>query len=201
MNNLLRTTVLCGAVIAISLTAVANEADESYLKDLDIRQTPMHDVLVPPAPASVGNGLAVDAEVDRSSRVYTHGDHVVLSVTTTEDSYIWVFDTGTSGKVHQLFPNRYDQDNFLNAGSTLSIPPADAEYVLSASHPQGAELITVVATKENTPLTPDLVDWDSDIGPFLALRGTADSVAKDLAITLRDQNAPWAKDKVVIVIE
>ena len=201
MNNLLRTAVLCGAVIAISSTAVANEADESYLKDLDIRQTPMHDVLVPPAPASAGNGLAVDAEVDRSSRVYTHGDHVVLSVTTTEDSYIWVFDTGTSGKVHQLFPNRYDQDNFLNAGSTLSIPPADAEYVLSASHPQGAELITVVATKENTPLTPDLVDWDSDIGPFLALRGTADSVAKDLAITLRDQNAPWAKDKVVIVIE
>ena len=201
MNSLLRSTVLCAAVVAIASAAAANEVDESHLKDLDIRQKPMDDMLVPPPPLPASNGLAVDADVDRTNRVYTHGDNVVLTVRATEDSYIWIFDTGTSGKVHQLFPNRFQQDNFLTTGSTLSIPPAEAGYALTAAHPPGRELITVVATKENAPLTPDLVDWDTDIGPFLALRGTADTVAKDLAITLRKQEASWAKDQVVIMIE
>lgn len=201
MTSLLRSTVLCAAVVAIAAAAAANEVDESHLKDLDIRQKPMDDILIPPPPMPASSELAVDAEVDRADRAYTHGDNVALTVTATEDSYIWIFDTGTSGKVHQLFPNRFQQDNFLASGSTLSIPPAEAEYVLRASHPQGKELITVVATKENAPLTPELVDWDVDIGPFLALRGTADSVAKDLAIALRKQEAAWAKDQVVIMIE
>ena len=125
----------------------------------------------------------------------------MLTVKATEDSYIWVFDTGTSGKVHQIFPNRYHENNFLAAGTTLNIPPMDSDYALAVSHPQGAELITVVATKENTPLTPELVDLGASAGPFLALQGTADSVAKDLAITLRRQAAPWTKDQVVILIQ
>ncbi len=200
MKNLLRFTGLCAATAALGVAAIAGETDQSYLKDLDIRQHAMVEGL-PPAPAPTAGGLEVDAAVDRANRIYTHGDHVVLSVRATEDSYIWVFDTGTSGKVHQIFPNRYQENNFLAAGSTLNIPPADAEYALAVAHPQGAELITVVATRENAPLTPELVDLGANAGPFLALQGSADSVAKDLAITLRRQEAAWAKDQVVILIE
>ena len=200
MKTALRFTALCAATVTIGVAAVADETDESYLKDLDIRQHAMVEELAP-APSPTSGGLAVDAAVDRANRIYTHGDNVVLSVKATEDSYIWVFDTGTSGKVHQIFPNRYHENNFLAAGSTLNIPPADAEYALAVSHPQGAELITVVATKENTPLTPELVDLDASAGPFLALQGTADSVAKDLAVTLRRQEAAWTKAQVVILIE
>lgn len=200
MKTVLRFTALCAATAAIGAAAVADETDDSYLKDLDIRQHAMVEELAP-APSPDSGGLAVDAAVDRANRIYTHGDNVVLSVKATEDSYIWVFDTGTSGKVHQIFPNRYHENNFLAAGSTLNIPPADAEYALAVSHPQGAELITVVATKENTPLTPELVDVDASAGPFLALQGTADSVAKDLAVTLRRQEAAWTKDQIVILIE
>lgn len=200
MKTVLRFTALCAAAVAIGAAAVADETDESYLKDLDIRQHAMVEELAP-APSPTSGGLAVDAAVDRANRIYTHGDNVVLSVKATEDSYIWVFDTGTSGKVHQIFPNRYHENNFVAAGSTLNIPPADAEYALAVSHPQGAELITVVATKENTPLTPELVDVDASAGPFLALQGTADSVAKDLAVTLRRQEAAWTKDQIVILIE
>ena len=200
MNTILRVAAACAAISAIGFAAVADETDNSYLKDLDIRQLPMVDDLGS-TPSPSGSGLAVDAAVDRPSRVYTHGDHVVLTVKATEDSYIWVFDTGTSGKVHQIFPNRYHENNFLAAGTTLNIPPTASDYALAVSHPQGAELITVVATKENTPLTPELVDLGASAGPFLALQGTADSVAKDLAITLRRQAAPWTKDEVVILIQ
>ena len=200
MNPALRLAAPCTAMVAIGLGAAADEGSETYLKDLDIRQRAMVEELALP-PASQGGELAVEAAVDRASRVYTHGDQVVLTVTATEDSYIWVFDTGTSGKVHQIFPNRYHEENFLAAGATLQIPPEASDYALAVSHPQGAELITVVATTGSDPLTPELIDLQGGAGPFLALHGTADSVAKDLAITLRRQEAAWSRDQVVILIE
>ena len=199
MGAVQRFSVLCVAMIATGFAAVADETDESYLKDLHPIQRVMVEELAPPA--AVGGGLSVDVVVDRASRVYTHGDQVVLTVRATEDSYIWVFDTGTSGKVHQIFPNRYHEENFLRAGSTLHIPPAGSDYALAVSHPQGAELITVVATKGSAPLTPDLIDLGAGAGPFLALHGSADSVAKDLVVKLRQEEAPWTKDEVAILIE
>ena len=199
MGAVQRFSVLCVAMIATGFAAVADETDESYLKDLHPIQRVMVEELAPPP--AVGGGLSVDVVVDRASRVYTHGDQVVLTVRATEDSYIWVFDTGTSGKVHQIFPNRYHEENFLRAGSTLHIPPAGSDYALAVSHPQGAELITVVATKGSAPLTPDLIDLGAGAGPFLALHGSADSVAKDLVVKLRQEEAPWTKDEVAILIE
>ena len=94
----------------------------------------------------------------------------MLTVETTEDAYIWVFDTGTSGKVHQIFPNKYDTGNFLAANTPLSIPQPDSKYQLAVSHPQGAELITVVASRDKVSLTPQLIDTSGG-GTFLALRG------------------------------
>ena len=205
MGKALTSFVLCAAMAAVipatTQTALAEES-EAYLKDLHIRQMPMATTLTPPAPSAERPeaSLAVRATVDRSDRSYNHGDHLVLTVTTTEDAYVWVFDTGTSGKVHQIFPNQYEASNFLAANVPLEIPRADAKYQLAVSHPQGAELITVVASKNDTPLTPELVDGSS-IGPFLALRGDAASVAKDLSITLREQHPAWVKDEVVVLIK
>ena len=200
MSAVLRFSILCVAMAATGFAAVADDTDESYLKDLHPVQRVMVEELAPP-PAAASGGLSVAAAVDRANRVYAHGDDVVLTVRATEDSYIWVFDTGTSGKVHQIFPNRYHEDNFLTAGSTMTIPPAGADYALAVSHPQGTELLTVVATKGSAPLTPDLIDLGAGAGPFLALHGSADSVAKDLVVKLREEEAPWTKDEVAIRIE
>ena len=124
----------------------------------------------------------------------------MLTVETTEDAYIWVLDTGTSGKVHQIFPNRHDESNFLAANVPLEIPRADSKYRLAVSHPRGAELITVIASKNKTPPTGKLID-ESGGGPFFALRGDVTAVSKDLSITLRDEHPVWTKDEVVVRIE
>jgi len=195
------------AIVAAMLQAAAMasaQADDvaALYKDLDIRQVPMVQIVSPqPSTAPDGRGLAVSATLDRPSRRYRHGDQVVLTIRTTEDAYVWILDTGTSGKVHQLFPNRYERDNFLAAGVPLSIPQADSEYVLAVSHPRGVELITVIASPENTPLTDALIDEAMSAGPFAALRGTADSVAKDLSISMRRKQSTWAADQQVLIIE
>lgn len=208
MKSLMQSRVPGAVIVAAMLlalpagTALAEDA-ESYFKDLHIRQMDMVTNLTPPAPPAgqpEAGGLAVSARVDRSDRNYQHGDHLVLTVETTEDAYIWVFDTGTSGKVHQIYPNRYEESNFLAANVPLEIPAAGSKYQLAVSHPKGAELITVVASKNEASLTDKLID-ESGGGTFLALRGTAPSVAKDLSITLRENHSTWVKDEVVVLIQ
>jgi hypothetical protein len=208
MNSLMQSYILrfVMALVAIAIMALAGtvsaEDAETYFKDLHIRQMDMVTEITPPIPSAGGSeaSLAVSARVDRPDRSYQHGETLVLTVETTEDAYIWVFDTGTSGKVHQIFPNQYETSNFLAANARLDIPRADSNYQLAVSHPQGAELITVIASKDNTPLADNLID-ESGGGTFLALRGTAPSVAKDLSITLRENHSSWVKDEVVVLIK
>ena len=199
-------TVVVAMVIAVAFHAAGvglNDASaDSYLKDLDIRQIPMAKIQpAKPGGASAASRLSVSASVDRANRKYRHGDNVVLTVKPSEDAYIWVFDTGTSGKVHQIFPNRYAKNNFVKAGAALRIPGSGAKYMLTASRPKGAELLTVIASKTNASLTAEMMPKGNGNSPFLALNGTAQSVAKDLSITLRKKHRVWARAQQVILID
>ena len=183
---------------------LANAEEPSYMKDLDSRQVPMAELETAPVSAqttAASTGLVVKTAVDRPDARYRHGDTLTLTVDVTEDSYVWVFDTGTSGKVHQIYPNRYESDNFVRAGKAISIPPAGSEYQLHVSHPKGVELLTVIASKDNIPMTRDLVDQNTEAGPFLALRGDAVSVAKDLNITLKEKPASRVVHNQVVYVE
>ena len=211
MNASSRISPRCNGLAATMLVVLsqfaaplANATEPSYLKDLDIRQVPMAKLEAAPVSApntAAGTGLVVKTAVDRPDARYGHGDTLTLTVDVTEDAYVWVFDTGTSGKVHQIFPNRYESDNFVRAGKAISIPPAGSEYQLLVSHPKGAELLTVIASKDNVPMTRNLVDDSTEAGPFLALRGDAVSVAKDLKFTLKEKPASRVVHNQVVYIE
>ncbi len=183
---------------AVLLPAVQHGAlaDDAWMKDLHVAQRAMAEVRAAPAAAEgaspAAGELSVDAALDRADGRYEQGDRLELTVDTSEDAYVWVFDTGTSGKVHQLFPNRYDDDNFVRAGAPLTLPPAGAEYDIVVSHPPGAELITVVASRDDALLARGAIDGDAAAGPFFALRGSSASVAKDLSISLRERPADYA---------
>ena len=202
-SRLFRAAVIGAAAITLSQSAAWADSGGTPFKDLDIRQRPMVEALaVPPdRPAAAGGELKVSATLDRLDRVYKHGDKLTLTVATTEDAYVWVLDTGTSGKVHQIFPNRYEKDNFVRVGAPVTIPAADSAYEFSVSHPKGAELITVIASSENESPTLNLVDNAAVAGPFLALRGDAASVAKDISVSLRKKHPVWALDQKAIRIE
>ena len=201
------TVFVAAALLTVSQLAAplasADTGQPAYLKDLDVRQVPMAKLEPTPASAasSASTGLSVMTTVDRPDARYRHGDSLELTVDVTEDAYVWVFDTGTSGKVHQIFPNRHETDNFVRAGKPVAIPRDGANYQFLVSHPQGAELLTVIASKDSTPLAQDLIDKETKTGPFLALRGDAVSVAKDLSISLKKAHPSWVGHHKVIHIE
>ena len=187
----------------VSADTTEETVEATYLKDLDIRQVPMAELAPAPMskPSSSDPELAVKTAVDRPDARYGHGDKLVLTVEVTEDAYVWVFDTGTSGRVHQIFPNKYDNDNFVRAGRAIAIPPQEADYQLLVSHPTGAELLTIIASKDSTPLAQKLIDQEIQAGPFLALRGDAVTVAKDLSISLKKAHPNWVGHQQVVYID
>ena len=193
------------AVIALSLLAAphAGATEPSFIKDIGVRQVPM--AKIDPTPASTsgtaGSTFLVRTAVDRPDARYTHGDALTLTVEVTEDAYVWVFDTGTSGKVHQIFPNRHVSDNFVRAGTSVAIPGKGAKYELLVSHPTGTELLTVIASKDKAPLTENLIDPQARAGAFLALLGDAVSVAKDLKVSLKQNHPKRAVQSQVVYIE
>ena len=208
MTTSSRLTAL-GAVLAAATFLAFNQFGiplakaQEYLKDLDIRQVPMAEFTPVPVsrPELGATGLAVRTAVDRPEARYIHGENLVLTVEVTEDAYVWVFDTGTSGKVHQIFPNRYESDNFLRAGKPITIPREQSDYQFVVSRPKGADLLTVIASKDSTPLTQDLIDQETQTGPFLALRGDAVTVAKDLSISLKKDHPHWVGYQQVFHVE
>ena len=194
---------LCQAAGPLAASASDQVIQPSFLKDLHVEQKPMAQGIPErsgSARAASGEGLQLSTTLNRADARYRHGESLSFSVETTEDAYVWVFDTGTSGKVHQIFPNQHEQDNLVRAGAPVTIPHPDSAYEFVVSHPAGTELLTVIASKDDTPLTRDLIDAETDAGPFLALRGTAVSVVKDLVVSL-ERHPRWVRDQQVFYVE
>ena len=202
MKTMLRVSALAAVLAVVAITGPADAADP--YKDLSIEQRAMVEQ-VAPTPASTatsGSSLTLTALLDRAEGTYRPGETVALTVESTQDAYIWVFDTGTSGRVHQLFPNEYATDNFVRAGHSLTLPDAQDDYQFVVSQPAGVELLTVIASPNNKPLTQNFIDRETRAGPFLALLGTAASLSKDLNITIQqDHPGAVAHHQVFRIVE
>ena len=116
--SILAATAIAGVCQVISIPPVEADAAEqfSYLKDLDVRQIPMAQIETE-QPANDGRSQAVTTTLNQSAGKYKHGDSLILTVKTTVDAYIWVFDTGTSGKVHQIVQTGMRRTTFSKLGN------------------------------------------------------------------------------------
>ncbi len=184
-------TLLVSAVFAgFSMTASA----DFTARDLSVEQRPIAQL-----PASPQTNLSVTAWVDQRDETYRVGENLYLNVRASQDAYITVLDVGTSGKVHIIFPNDYQQDNRVRAGQTVRIPGKQASFDLRVGGPAGHELIKVIATTGPKPLfNPyDLIE----AAPFREYNKDAMGASKDLSVVLREQHSQgWAQyDKVIRV--
>lgn len=179
-NRSLTALLLTGA-LAFSVSAVY--AEEFTSKDLAVVQRPMADV-APPPPRSHSNGLQVSAWVNHPNNTYAFGEKLVLSVKTNRDAYLTIVDVGTSGRVHIIFPNRYQTHNFIRAGEVLQVPGSHAPFDFQVSGPAGTELIKVIASPSSAPLFR--ASDTKPAGPFKSLNASAPAVAKDLNVVLRE---------------
>jgi hypothetical protein len=99
------------------------------------------------------------ADIALEKSVFTEGENLVLTVTTTKDAHIHIFNVGADGAVTALVPNRYHREKFVRAGTTFRFPSSEEQKQglrLTATLPENApsseEKVTVIATRQDVDL-------------------------------------------------
>lgn len=90
--------------------------------------------------------------VRMNNKTYTIGDPATIFLKANRDCYITLFNVRSNGEIWELFPNRYQPDNFVKANREYNIPGTDDQFVFRVCEPPGKEYIKVVAS--TVPLSP-----------------------------------------------
>ncbi len=165
------------AGVGPGLAASADDDEVALARDLTVQQRPVFQLS-----SQVGvQGIGVDAWVDNPGLAYTVGQPLHIAVRPKRNAYITVVDVGSSGRVAVLYPNHFQRNARVRAGSTVMIPGPGAGWQINVSGPAGVDLIQVIASSRplSLPELTQVVGSTAD-SPFLTLGRTAEEVARDL---------------------
>jgi hypothetical protein len=96
-----------------------------------------------------GASINVNVSLNKGTgSTYYGGESLGLSFSVDRSAYVAVLDIDQSGQVQVLFPNVYDQDNYVQGGRTYTLPTdkATTKYNLQVESNRGRETIVVVAS-------------------------------------------------------
>ncbi len=96
--------------------------------------------------------LRVRVWADRPS--YRVGETVRFHFMTNRNAYVTLVNHGTSGRSTLLFPNTFSGSNFVQGGTTYSIPTQGDAFEFKIQSPAGQDFVRIVAT--DTPWSPSL---------------------------------------------
>lgn len=90
---------------------------------------------------------------------YHLGDQLQVSFTVIEPMYVRIVVINPNGKVDNLFPNLYQQDNYCIPGTVYHVPRKGSDLTLTISGPPGIDKIRAVAMP--TPFPADFMHFSS----------------------------------------
>jgi hypothetical protein len=88
--------------------------------------------------------LTITAWPNSDTRTDFEGDTMTVQLVASRDCFVKVYHIDTRGKLTLLFPNRYNRDNFLRAGTEYTIPQRPVSIVVEP--PFGMESVWVQAS-------------------------------------------------------
>ena len=106
-------------------------------------------IIIEPPP---GAEFKVDVWTDKGDNAkYNVGEKLIIYFKVTQDAYVYIWDINANGEVRLIFPNKYNQDNFVRANIVYSIPSSRDTYSLKIAPPAGREVVHILASK--TPIS------------------------------------------------
>jgi hypothetical protein len=127
---------------------------------------------------------------DRSD--YKVNDLPVFSITSKEDCHLTLINVDASGEGTVIFPNKFQQDNFLTAGKEVKFPGPDAPFQFRLKDP-GTE--TVIAICNATGKTADGIKHDFKKRQFTELGNYRGFLTRQIVAEAKDKLAEGQKEK------
>ncbi|MCP5087646.1 MAG: DUF4384 domain-containing protein, partial [Rhodobacteraceae bacterium] len=131
-------------------------------------------VTPPPTPVPTPETPSEDVQYDdfplsisTNQPEYREKDLMTVTVEAARNCYVRLYLINARQAITQLFPNAYQQDNFIRAGQPVQIPGTGARFYLEMTPPFGTETLKAVAS---TVQFEDLLDVDWQGKTFLDFR-------------------------------
>ena len=142
---------------------------------------------------------------------YVEGDVISFKVQSDHDCYIAVIDYQNDGTSVLIFPNAFNQSNFLTAGKVTEVPGTVKHgFEIQISPPFGKDVVQVIACTSKAGLekiTSSYPTASSDNPYPTRTRGMIDggmtrgikiSKAKDSTPTSDNQKVEWSEDHLAM---
>ncbi len=137
--------------------------DLAFLKDQAI------EVATVERPIEVSRTFDLALVSDRSD--YHVNDRPVFTVNSAEECYLTLINVDGRGDASVIFPNKFQQDNFLPANRDLNFPTAEATFQFRFADP-GTETVIATCSLQDRPVDsvePDFAKMFTDLGNYEAL--------------------------------
>ena len=118
---------------------------------------------------------------------YRIGDTVTFYFQTNRDGYVMLVNTGTSGAVTQLYPNRYSQGHAVKGRLRYSIPRQEDTYTMNVSGPPGIDLVYALFTLQ--PITFAETDFSRTRSIFLSMNDRTGPLTRDINLAVKQAAA------------
>lgn len=126
--------------------------------------------------ASIENtNQTFSVEMETKRDTYAFGEVFDLVIKPQKSSFIYVFDVGTSGNIHLLFPNRLQMDNHIQESDSIVIQN------LRVGPPEGVEMIKTIATRDSITIR-ELIDIAGSSATFYAYEQGPEAFSRDLQL-------------------
>ena len=124
---------------------------------------------------------------------YKVNDLPVFSIKSKEDCHLTLINVDASGEGTVIFPNKFQQDNFLAAGKEVQFPGAEAPFQFRLKDP-GTE--TVIAICNASGKTVDGIKHDFKTRQFTDLGNYRGFLTRQIVAEAKEKVAEGKKDEV-----
>jgi len=93
---------------------------------------------------------------------------LTFDVTSKKAGKLWIIQVDANDEITLLFPNQAMPDNAIPAGKTVTIPPKDAPWEITAGEPVGKSMVAFVVTTGNADIG-DILTQGNDVSKALYL--------------------------------
>jgi peptidoglycan hydrolase-like protein with peptidoglycan-binding domain len=117
----------------------------------------------PPKPAAKAE--LGEVKLWLSKQAFKIGEPMEIFFEVTRPMFVRIVTINSAGQLSTLFPNPYQNDNYVRPGKTYRIPPTGSPVSLTVGAPEGTDKIRVIASLE--PISADTLPLDEK-GEFVA---------------------------------
>ena len=125
---------------------------------------------------------------------YSLGETLEIHVKSKKSGYLTVFDLRPDGKVNIIFPNRFHQKNYVEAGVEYRFPSPKDNFIFRIAPPLGKDDLLAVITEEKRKLLEE--DYSRFSEPFPTLKNSKGKVLKQVkkGVNAIPSSNWWAAD-------